>query len=172
LISGATYPRQFGMMKLFQHKTILRIILFGVLALAVFNVLAPRIQRYNYDVAEDQENRRIQANRFDDRVVSFGIYSDNPDFSGFFVIVLTVLFIHLIFTKRIIQSFIFFIFFTAFAVIETIAVRRYGSVLISNGYQFVRSVDFELLFFALVTLISYILAAWSCRSFYKNSVLT
>jgi hypothetical protein len=154
---------------LFQHKTIFRIILFGVLTLAIFNVLAPRIAQYNYDVVQDQEKRRIEANGYDDRVLSFGIYSDNPDISGFFVIILSVLFIHLIFTKRIVQS---FIFFTVFAVIETIVVRRYNSVLISNGYQFFRSVDFELLIFALVTLISYILANWTCRSFYKTSVLT
>jgi hypothetical protein len=161
------------MKKDFQHKIILRVIIFSVLALIIANVSLPRIERYNFEVLEEQEKQRIEANGADDRAVSFSLSSliDTAPYD-LFAILLMAFFISLVLTRRIIQSSLFFIFFTVFVVFQTIGFRHYNLFFIVNGYNFVRSIYFELLFIAVVITCSHLLATLITRPFYKKSVLT
>lgn len=127
------------MKTIFQQKYILRIVTFLVFTLALVNILVPKIKDY-YNNSENQVR------------VSFGLPNEPPlgNAGTFFLI---ILFLSLLFTKRILFSFLFVFLFCIQSLLFSLIVAK----LYREHYYFAypASLYFELLFLIFIWFVSF-----------------
>lgn len=149
------------MRRIFQQKYLLPAIAFLVLALITISVLEPKISEYNSQVRERHEKLLAKANGLDYKKVSFTLYSSTPPRNAEFTFFLTILFLSLILTKRIILSFFAMFLFCAqifFAVRITSNLRQADLY-----FSYPKSIYFETFLTACFLSLSFWLALSFCR---------